>query len=69
VIFTMASRDVRPRARPINQFSSLSRIANRLQAREIIDRLCRNVVDHPDTWRETAIQDIATALDIVERRQ
>ena len=53
----------------INQFSPLSRIANRVQARQIIDRLCKNVVDSPDTWRETAIEEIATALDVVERRQ
>jgi hypothetical protein len=69
VIFIMATDHVRHRARPINQFSSLSRIANRLQAREIIDRLCKDVVDHPDTWRERAIESIATALDVVERRQ
>jgi hypothetical protein len=67
--FTMAAKAVRGITRSINPFSPLSKIANRLQAREIIDRLCRNVVDHPDTWRETAIQDIAVALDIAERRQ
>jgi len=65
----MANRCVRDSARSINPFSPLSKIANRLQARQIIDRLCRNVVDCPDTWRETAIEEIATALDVVERRQ
>jgi hypothetical protein len=65
----MATDHVRPRARPINQFSSLSSIANRLQARQIIDRLCKDVVDNPNNWRERAIEEIATALDIVERRQ
>jgi hypothetical protein len=65
----MADRCVRDSARSINPFSPLSKIANRLQARQIIDRLCRNVVDSPDTWRDTAIEEIATALDVVERRQ
>ena len=65
----MADQAVRDSARSINPFSPLSKIANRLQARQIIDRLCKNVVDSPDTWRETAIEDIASALDVVERRQ
>jgi hypothetical protein len=65
----MANRCVHDSVRVLNEFSPLSKIANRLQARQIIDRLCKNVVDSPDTWRETAIEDIASALDIVERRQ
>jgi hypothetical protein len=65
----MANRCVRDSARSINPFSPLSKIANRLQARQIIDRLCRDVVDNPNDWRERAIDSIATALDVVERRQ
>jgi hypothetical protein len=65
----MAAKSMSGIARSINPFSPLSKIANRLQARQIIDRLCKNVVDSPDTWRESAIEEIATALDVVERRQ
>lgn len=65
----MATDRVRESARVINPFSPLSKIANRLQARQIIDRLCKDVVDHPDTWRDRAIEEIAVALDVVERRQ
>ena len=65
----MANRCVRNSVRVINPFSPLSKIANRLQARQIVDRLCRDVVDNPDGWRERAIESIATALDVVERRQ
>jgi hypothetical protein len=53
----------------VTPLSPLSKIANRLQARQIIDRLCRDVVDNPNDWRERAIDSIATALDVVERRQ
>ena len=65
----MANRCVRDSARSINPFSPLSKIANRLQARQIIDRLCKDVVDNPSDWRERAIDSIAAALDVVERRQ
>jgi hypothetical protein len=65
----MANRCVRDSARSINPFSPLSKIANRLQARQIVDGICRNVVDHPDTWRQLAIEEIALQLDICERRQ
>lgn len=45
-----------------------AQLANRLTAVMLVDQLCADVVDHPDTWRERAIDEIARALDNVDRR-
>jgi hypothetical protein len=42
-------------------------VRNRRQqafGRAIVDDICANVVDHPDTWRQRAIEEIALHLDI-----
>jgi hypothetical protein len=65
----MAPTHVRPHARAINPFSKSEHIANGLQARRIVERICKNVVDYPDTWRELAIDEIALQLDVAGRRQ
>jgi hypothetical protein len=47
-----------------NPLSSAQTIANVLLARQIVDSICANVVDHPDTWRQLAINEIALHLDV-----
>jgi hypothetical protein len=50
--------------RGTNPLSKAETVANKLLARAIVDDICTNVVDHPDTWRQRAIEEIALHLDV-----
>jgi hypothetical protein len=65
----IANRCVRDSARVFNPNPPRDpQQASDLLARQIVDGICKNVVDHPETWRRLAIEEIALQLDVAGRR-